>query len=415
MNKPRNIVLVSTWFPPINGVAVNRMEGFEMYWDKTASSFHVFTLQGDKSHPSHSFTASGGEIFRLTNTPLIDTWPTIPGDPKWLHYSKVAWNIVVNKLTPNRQMDWARKTLKALLEFHQQNPVDVIISSAFPIEPHWVAKEFCKQFPKVLWVADSRDELSKNPHINESTRKQYMEVEQWINEYAQIATSVSAPIVADFKSLLPKVPQVAEIRNGHNLELPSVDSYAFNEQFTIVYAGTFYGARKPNTFFQGLLQFLEKNPAAKILVRFIGTSHNFSYPQHPRLSIAFLPKCSNAEACRHQEIADANLLLLPILEARGVYSGKLFDYLAACKPIIAVVDPTDVAAALIEECKGGYIAHFDDIEQIEAAIAKAYSHWALKESFRSDRAKVEQLHRRYQVAQLQGIIESQFEKFQNTK
>ncbi len=412
MNKPRNIVLLTTWFPPMNGVAVNRMEAFEMYWNKAETNFHIITLLADKKMKREEHT-TGARILRLPNKPLIDIWPTIPGDPKWLHYTKVAWNILVNKLVPHRQMDWAKRALAALQELHTQYPIDVIISSAFPIEPHWVAKEFCKSHPDVMWVADSRDELSKNPHIDEKSRRQYLEVEAWINSYAQVATSVSGPIVADFQHLLPNVPIVAEIRNGHNLELPSPANYQFNEVFTIVYAGTFYGARKPNTFFQGMLAFLERNKYAKILIRFVGTSHNFSYPQHNRIEVAFLPKCSNAEACRQQELADANLLLLPILEARGVYSGKLFDYLAACKPIIAVVDPTDVAAELIRECDGGYIAHFDDIGEISKAIEKAYLQWESRAIFQSDRIKVNGLHRRYQVAHLQSLVEGQFLKFRS--
>ncbi len=413
MSKPRNIVLLTTWFPPMNGVAVNRMEAIEMYWKKEAATFNVITLQAEDKMLAKEQNASGTNIIRLPNKPLIDIWPTIPGDPKWLHYSKVAWNIVVNKLVPNRQMDWAKRALQELQQLHAQSPIDVIISSAFPIEPHWIAKEFCQLHSDVFWVADSRDELSKNPHIDEKSRRQYLQVESWINNHAQIATSVSHPIVDDFKTLLPQVPIVAEIRNGHNLDLPSIEGYSFNPVFTIVYAGTFYGARKPTSFFQGMLDFLEKNKSAKILMRFIGTSHNFSYPQHPRIQIEFLPKCSNAEACKQQEIADANLLLLPILEARGVYSGKLFDYLAACKPIIAVVDPSDVAADLIRDCKGGYIAHFDHIDEISEAIAKAYQHWEQKQNFESDRVKVAQLHRRYQIEYLQSLVETQFSKFRS--
>ena len=47
MSKPRNIVLLTTWFPPMNGVAVNRMEAIEMYWKKEAATFNVITLQAE--------------------------------------------------------------------------------------------------------------------------------------------------------------------------------------------------------------------------------------------------------------------------------------------------------------------------------------------------------------------------------
>ena len=44
---------------------------------------------------------------------------------------------------------------------------------------------------------------------------------------------------------------------------------------------------------------------------------------------------------------DANIMLHPRGERKGVYSGKLFDYISAQKPIIACVDKNDVAAELI--------------------------------------------------------------------
>jgi glycosyltransferase involved in cell wall biosynthesis len=219
-------------------------------------------------------------------------------------------------------------------------------------------------------------------------------------------TTVSRPIANDFLKLCPNI-QVHEIRNGHNMNLPAFSDYNFNSVFTIVYAGTFYGLRKPNNFFKALLDFIKSDEESrKVHIKFIGTPRNFDVPDHSSISIEYIEQCTYNEACQFQLQADANLLILPKLEAKGVYSGKLFDYLACCKPIIAVVDPTDVAADLIKECRAGYIADFDNIKEIETAIFTAYQNWSTKTILNCDRTKIEQLHRKYQVEKLNQLIDS---------
>jgi hypothetical protein len=71
-----------------------------------------------------------------------------------------------------------------------------------------------------------------------------------------------------------------------------------------------------------------------------------------------------------------------------------------------VVDPTDVAADLIKECRAGYIADFDNIKEIETAIFTAYQNWNTKTMLNCDREKIEQLHRKYQVEKLNQLIDS---------
>ena len=43
--KKKHIILVTTWFPPANSVAVNRMEAFVRYFDKDVFEIDVVTLK----------------------------------------------------------------------------------------------------------------------------------------------------------------------------------------------------------------------------------------------------------------------------------------------------------------------------------------------------------------------------------
>jgi len=401
----KHLVLITTWFPPVNGVAVNRMEAFVKYFDKEKFDVSVITLKKDNTAKSEE-RIDGANIYRLTNQTFFKLAVFNKGHSRVMHYCKVLWNYFVRYIAKNPLHNWMNAVNQKLNDLDNSNSIDVIITSSSPTESHIAAFKFLDSNPAVKWIADCRDELSLNPHQNAAAKKMNDSVELFINKRASILTTVSEPIAKDFSRLCSEV-QVREIRNGHNLTLPAISDYHFNAVFTIVYSGTFYGLRKPHNFFKALIQFINTDEhARKVHVKFVGTPRNFEIPTHSNISVEFLEQCTYLEACEYQLNADANLLILPKLEAKGVYSGKLFDYLACCKPIIAVVDPTDVAAQLIRDCNAGYIADFDNINEIATAIYAAYQDWNTKTILKCDRVKIEKLHRKYQVEKLNHLIDA---------
>ena len=91
----------------------------------------------------------------------------------------------------------------------------------------------------------------------------------------------------------------------------------------------------------------------------------------------------------------------------GVYSGKLFEYIAAQRPIIAIVDKNDVAAKLIKELNAGFIASESDINEIQHAILNCYQSWKNKKQFQVDLEEVKKLHRKFQVDKLNLILDKE--------
>jgi len=91
-----------------------------------------------------------------------------------------------------------------------------------------------------------------------------------------------------------------------------------------------------------------------------------------------------------------------------LFSGKLFDYLGAMKPIIAAIDKTDVAAALIKDCNAGFVASFNDEKEIADAILSAYKLWKNKECLKFNEELILEHHRSKQVQKLNQLILSLF-------
>src|SRR5207248_4490149 len=83
--------------------------------------------------------------------------------------------------------------------------------------------------------------------------------------------------------------------------------------------------------------------------------------------IPYVPRRRSLELQRDSE---ALLLLIPDAggRGRGVLSGKVFEYLAAERPILAVVPPDGAAAKLIEETQAGVVAPPEDVDAIRAAL-----------------------------------------------
>ncbi len=82
---------------------------------------------------------------------------------------------------------------------------------------------------------------------------------------------------------------------------------------------------------------------------------------------------------------------------KGVYTGKLFDYLATNKPILAICDPNDVIAALLEETQAGFAVDESDVEEIKKMILRCYHIWKNKEVLPRNWDKIRQYTRKRQV------------------
>jgi len=90
--------------------------------------------------------------------------------------------------------------------------------------------------------------------------------------------------------------------------------------------------------------------------------------------IEHVPRRSALELQRDSE---ALLLLLPDAGGRGrtVPSGKIYEYLAAERPILAAVPPDGVAADLVRSAHAGVVVAPDDVPALKAAIDGLRTRW----------------------------------------
>ena len=400
LDKKLHIVIVTVWYSPRIGVAVNRMQAFAQYLHFAGMKISVIALQDSSDIPAME-DLNGITVIRVPNKVVLKRAKFYPGEPKFKHLLKAGWNLFSARINPLQESGWMNEAIRELGILHENNEIDLIISSFSPSEAHLAALSFLDRHPNVKWIADMRDEMSMNKLLPTIIQKNLARYEKQISRRADAVTSVSKPILDQFRELMPNVRHFLEVRNGYNHDLTFETK--FNEKFTIVYAGSFYGLIKPDNFFLGLKAALIQQKFEFEIV-FVGTHHNFQIPQEFSSNCRFVPKVSQLKSIEFMANADANLLILPKDQRKGVYSGKLFDYLSVKKPIIAIVDPADVAAQLITELNAGFIADFSQTDEISNAILSAYALWKNKSSLEQNDHEIELLHRKHQVKKLELLI-----------
>jgi glycosyltransferase involved in cell wall biosynthesis len=169
---------------------------------------------------------------------------------------------------------------------------------------------------------------------------------------------------------------VVTIENGSDFD----DFAAFERhpapRFRITHTGSFFGRRDPRPFLTALA-----DSGLDVVARFVGDFRPADRDWAETLELAdrleLVPYVTRRRSLELQRDSEALLLLIPEAggRGRGVLSGKVFEYLAAERPILAAVPPDGAAAGLIRETGAGVVAPPDDPAAIRAALVGLHERW----------------------------------------
>jgi glycosyltransferase involved in cell wall biosynthesis len=401
MNHKINILIISIYYPPIHSIASNRILSFTKYLDKNIFNIYVLTL--DELTNYNKYTYNDICIYRVANNSLLRKANTNIKSNFLFHKAKSLFNIALNNIIKDEYSAWTRNAKLKASEIINKNNINVILSSYAPVASHLVGLYLKRKFNNIKWIADMRDEMSNNAFINHKYKNYLRNIESEIFKHTDAITSVSKPILDNFKHLANNKSIIfKEITNGYDFEIDTIKTR--NKVFTISYLGNFYGKRNPDLFLKALEQLYTSKNINDFHIKFIGVNNLFSLNNIIKDNISILPQMSHDDAIAQMKQSDALLLIHPKSKSKGIYTGKLFEYLASLKPIIAIVDKEDVAAKLIVKCGAGYISDSDNIEEIKDIIMLAYNNWKSNINFKPDISVIKKFHRKEQAMVLSKMI-----------
>ena len=299
-----------------------------------------------------------------------------------------ARNLVTRWLfVTDEQAGWYPYAVRRATEIIERDGVDAIYTTSTPYTAHLIGLRLKRRFG-LPWVADFRDPWVGNPSLKLPTAWHRRRIEHWERHVVTAAdrvTVVSDPMAQTLRDAYP------ELDARHFLTLPNGydrDDFARATplgadpgRMTIVYNGSFYGQRTSLPFLLALQAVLDQGqiPRQAVRVRFVGNVGQVTADQVQALDLSDVAELTGYVSHRESigYILGADVLLLVIAPgpgSEGVLTGKIFEYLAASKPILALVPPS-AAADLVRESRSGVVVDPEDVPAIAAQLVALFHQW----------------------------------------
>lgn len=382
--KPLKILIISTFFPPLNSIASLRPYSWAKYWTQSGHDVTVLTTEKQPDPSLMLYLPNPGfktiEVAfpqwlkslrkdynssnKTTQGPKRNKFKQLAID--FFHYLRFQKGVFHSCRMPDISDLWINNAYKAIKD---KGEWDLVISTAGPYATHLVGHKVKKNKLAKLWIADYRDTWSNNYIYGGLFPFNLIEsiLEKRILRKADAVTTISAPF-ADVIAKEFSHPNVHVIENGFDPEdlinIPANSIFLDDQKFRIVHTGSIYkGRRDPTPLFQAI-NLLNADPdhyhlLNKLEIIFAGSNQadlqelidKYEVGKWVRL-IGFVKR---EDALRMQRDANA-LLFLPWNDpsVNGVLTGKIFEYLFSLTPILAVgANSLEDSQLLIKNAKAG--------------------------------------------------------------
>jgi glycosyltransferase involved in cell wall biosynthesis len=284
-------------------------------------------------------------------------------------------------LLPDENVTWNATAIPKAISIVRSEGIDAVLTTSPPGSVHLIGAAV-QRATGVKWVADLRDSIALHAHRSSdglgqrAKQKARAGIAHLVARRADAIVAAAESIAVETRGLNPRAP-VVTIANGCDFDDFGGLEYTRSDRFRLTHAGSFFGKRDPRPF----LQALADSGLEDVTVRFVGDFRPGDREFMESLGLAdrveLIEYVPRRESLRLQRDSDVLLLLIPEAggRGRGVLSGKVFEYLAAERPVLAVVPEDGAAAQLVRETGAGVVAGPDDVPAIRDALLALHAQW----------------------------------------
>ena len=426
----RRVLLVTYYFPPAGGVPGQRVLKFARYLPSFGYLPTVVTVKPE--HAAYGATDESllaqipeeVEIVRTRSWDPLSTYARLRGlkkaevssvsmatDPEknWMR-GLDRW-IRGNIFLPDARAGWVPYAVGASRKLIRKVNYSAIITSGPPHSTHLVGKRLKAQ-TGIPWIADFRDPWTD--YVLNSTYRQ-SNLAKWINTLMEKSVLTSADAVLSVSEFIGRRLQEKAFLNKYETIENGFDSDDFSfphceqagrDRFVLAYVGTYSGESHPQRL-PPVVSALD----TQIEVRLVGSINasvvNDWEEAGLQDSLRLIPPVPHSEALKHMSEADLLLLLIPKgLHNEGIVTGKLFEYLAAGRPVMAIGPPEGDMARILRDTKGGRVFDYhDDRGMFSFLENQLNSFMAGKKPSQPDCKALKQYERRALTGRLAQVIE----------
>ena len=270
-----------------------------------------------------------------------------------------------NLFIPDARKFWVAPSIKKLSKIIEQKQIDVVVTTGPPHSVHLIGKGL-KEKLNIRWIADFRDPWTtigyhKKLKLTKASKNRHKRLEKTVLSQADHLIVTSATTKLEFE-LLATTP-ISVITNGYDDDLQGTSIP--DTSFTLSHIGSLLTTRNPSDLWLALSELISENDAFEKalqiqLIGVVGESVIESIKANGLENYLLLKGyVSHEEVLRYQSTSQILLLLeINSEHTKGIIPGKLFEYLNAQRPILAIGPKDWEAGELVKEHQAGdYVIH----------------------------------------------------------
>lgn len=394
----KRVLIIAYYWPPAGGPGVQRWLNFVKYLPKFGIEPVVYVPENPnypildesllKAVPNVEILKQPisepyklAKFFSKKDTKQISSG-IIPREQKQSVIQKLLLFIRGNFFIPDARKSWVKPSVNYLSEYLERNPVDAIITTGPPHSLHLIGLKL-KQRLNIKWIADFRDPWTtigyhKKLKLMSFAEKKHKALEREVLTSADQIITTSFTTKDEFSEMTGK--PISVITNGYNAEdFELAETTELDQKFTIGHIGSLLSERNPEMLWQVLSGLIKEREdfAAVFQLKLAGTiSEDILHSldtyglRNHTVQLGYL---SHQEAF-HQMQKSQVLALIEIdsEETKGIIPGKLFEYLLAKRPILAIGPKDWDVEQIITETESGHTFGYKDAEALKQQILRYF-------------------------------------------
>lgn len=408
--RDKNVLMVSHIFPPTGGVGVLRLVKFCKFLPRCGWGVNVLTARRKEKYSVDPLLLGEipGEVqvartwhvdfssiyMRLKAVYLALRRLFSPGSPAKNAVGRVSVGgesprsgyrkLVDLLLVPDEGVGWSLPALLHGVKLVDERNIDILYTTAPHYSTH-VNGLLLKKITGLPWVADFRDPWVGNTFVRFPTglhRWLHTRLEYLVVKNADAVLTISDGLNKILREKYPFVPagKFFTLHNGYDPDdfvVPPADLPG--GRFIFVHTGSFYGEKNPGTFLEALSRACRSRPdlAEQVLVYFVGHGAGPYVELARQLGLGDTVRA--AGYVPHREavgyIKAAHVALLVPGGDKTAATGKVFQYLAAQKPILTIAESDNGVFAILDEINSKYrkySASPDDVARLTELIMRLF-------------------------------------------
>ena len=315
-----------------------------------------------------------------------------------------------NFFIPDARKNWVKPSVKFLSGIIEKEEIDTIITTGPPHSVHLIGHHL-KQKGKLKWLADFRDPWTsigyhKELKLTTKSKQKHKELECMVLNTADQIVVTSQTTKEEFKGISKK--PISVITNGYDSDYKGDKTKT--DDFTLSHVGSLLSERNPRVLWRVLAQLLEENGPFKqhFKLRLAGVVSEdvmkSIYDSGLENYTELLGYVSHGRAIQLQQESQVLLLVeIDSPETEGILPGKLYEYMAAKRPILAIGPKNWDANQIISDTNTGATFNYESKTDLKNVILKWFAAYQ-KGNLKTESKGIEKYSRRELTRELSKLI-----------